>query len=669
MAISAPGVGSNLDVNGIVSQLMTIEQRPRLLLDAKEASFQAQLSGYGQLRGALSALESAVRGLADPGRFEGRSASVGDSAVVSASAGAAAANATYSVAVTQLAQQQSLTTGGQASLSAPVGSGAATQLTFEFGTISGGTLDAGIYTGASFTQNGSIATRTVTIDAGNNSLQGIQDAINAANVGIAASILNVGGPTPYRLVLQSTAGGGAGSLRVGVSGDGALASLLAYDPAGTQNLTQTVAAQDATLSVNGLDVTSGSNTLSDVVQGVTLSLAKVGTTTVTIGRDAAGAQLAAQGFVKAYNDLNTLLHELTRFDAENGASGALVGDGAARTIQSQLRNALSSALAGAGGNTLRVLSQVGMSFQKDGSLALDGGKLSQALAADPAGVARLFASGGAASDSLIKVLGTSAATVPGNYAVEITQLATRGELVGSSAAALTITAGVNDVLSVTVDGSSATVTLPTGTYTASALAAQAQSLINASSTLSAANAKVTVSEAAGVLTLTSKRYGAASTLSVGGSAAATLFGATPAATPGVDVAGTIGGFSATGSGQRLTAAAASPTAGLVLEITGGATGTRGSVSFARGYAARLEGLLQGVLGTDGAIASRTTGINATIKDLGRQRDVLNRRLAQIEDRYRKQFTALDTLMSSMTATSTFLTQQLQQLQRLQSAGG
>ena len=364
-----------------------------------------------------------------------------------------------------------------------------------------------------------------------------------------------------------------------------------------------------------------------------------------------------------------MLHDLTRFDAENDGSGALVGDSAARTIQSQLRNALSSALAGGNGNTLRVLSQVGMSFQKDGSLALDGGKLSQALASDPAGVARLFASGGAASDSLVKIAGSSSGTVPGSYGVEITQLATRGQLVGSTAAALTITAGVNDVLTVTVDGTSATLTLPAGTYTASALAAQVQSLANASSSLSAANAQVTLSEAAGVFTLTSKRYGSGSTLSVGGSAAATLFGAAPTATPGVDVAGTIGGFSATGSGQRLTAAAGSPITGLVLDVTGGSTGSRGTVSFARGYAARLEGLLQGVLGTDGAIASRTTGINATIKDLDRQRDVLDRRLAQIEARYRKQFTALDTLMSSMTATSTFLTQQLQQLQRLQSSSG
>jgi flagellar hook-associated protein 2 len=468
--------------------------------------------------------------------------------------------------------------------------------------------------------------------------------------------------------LQSNDGGTARSLRIGVNGDASVAALLAYDPAGTQNLTQAVAAQDAKLTVNGVAVTSGSNSVTGAIEGVSLTLAKAGTTTVTVGRDAAGVTQAVQGFVKAYNDLDTLLGDLTKFDPQTNSGGLLLGDGTARAIQSQLRTALSSALSGRA-DTLRVLSQVGVSFQRDGALALDGGKLSQALASDPAGVARLFASGGAVSDSLIKVVGSGPATVPGNYAVEITQLATRGQLAGSAAAALTIGAGVNDVLTVTIDGTSATITLPAGTYTAAALAAQVQSLVNASSTLTAADSQITVSEAAGVLTLVSKRYGSGSTLSVSGSAAATLFGATPTTTPGADVAGSIGGFSASGSGQRLTAAGGSPATGLVLEIIGGSTGTRGTVAFARGYAARLEGLLQGALGTDGAIASRTSGINATIKDLDRQRDVLDRRLARIEERYRKQFTALDTLMSSMTATSTFLTQQLQQLQRLQSSSG
>jgi flagellar hook-associated protein 2 len=658
MAISAPGIGSNLDVNSIVTQLMAIEQRPALLLSAKEADYQARLSAYGQLRSALSGLQTAVRGLADPSRYQARSASVGDSSVASASATGAAASAAYDIAVTQLAQQQSLSSAGQASATTAIGTGAATTLTFQFGTISGGTLSAGVYSGATFTQNGLVATGTVTIDAGDNSLQGIRDAINAANIGVTASVLNVGGTNPYRLVLQSTSGGSASSMKISVTGDATIAGLLAYDPAATQNLTQTVVGQDAKLTVNGLEVSAGSNTLTDVIDGVRMTLAKTGTTTLTVGRDATPAQTGVQEFVKAYNDLNTQLRDLTRFDPESESAGVLVGDSAARSIQSQLRNALSSAI---GGEGLRTLSQVGVSFQKDGSLALDSGKLSAAVNSDPDAVARLFASGASASDTLIDVVSSTAATAPGRYAVDITQLATRGQLVGSAAAGLTITTGVNDVLTVTVDGATAEVTLDAGTYTAAQLAAQIQSRTNASSALDAADAGITVTDSGGVLTVTSKRYGSTSTVSVGGNAAAGLFGGSPTATAGVDVSGTIGGIVGLGSGQRLTAASGTPAAGLVLEITGGSVGSRGTVAFARGYAARLDDLLDATLGTNGTIASRTKGINATIDDLGSQREALSRRLVLIEQRYRAQFTALDTLLGRLSSTSSFLAQQLEKL--------
>jgi flagellar hook-associated protein 2 len=661
MAISAPGVGSNLDVNGIVTQLMAIEQRPRLLLDAKEGDYRSRLSAYGQLRSALAGLQTAVRGLSDPGRFLSRTATVGDSSIASATASASATNASYEIAVTQLAQQQSLSVAGQASSTAAIGSGAATTLTFQFGTISGGTLDAGKYTGATFTQNGTVATGTVKIDSTNNSLQGIRDAINAANIGVTASILNVGGTEPFRLVLQSTSGGGTGSMKIGVDGDPALSGLLAHDPAAVQNLTQTIVGQDAQLTINGLSVTSPSNTLSEAIQGVKLTLAKIGTTTVTVGQDATGAQGTVQGLVKAYNDLVGQIRELTGVDTENNVSGPLVGDSVARTIQRQLREALSGALPN-NGQTVRVLSQVGITFQKDGTLAFDSGKFSQAVATDAAAVGRLFGSGGAATDSLIKVVGSSASTLPGQYAIDITEVATRGQLAGSAAATLTVTAGVNDTLSLTVDGTSTEISLTAGTFTAAQLAAQVQSLANASGSLKSASASITVAEDAGVLTITSKRYGSASTVVVGGSAATSLFGATPTATAGKDVAGTIGGLPALGSGQKLTGASGSAVAGLELEVNGGATGNRGTVSFARGFAARIDALLEAALASrNGAIASRTSGINETIKALDTQREALDRRLAQIELRYRKQFVALDSAMSSLTSTSNFLTQQLARL--------
>jgi flagellar hook-associated protein 2 len=170
-----------------------------------------------------------------------------------------------------------------------------------------------------------------------------------------------------------------------------------------------------------------------------------------------------------------------------------------------------------------------------------------------------------------------------------------------------------------------------------------------------------VTESGGLLTMNSKRFGSNSTVAAAGSAATTLFGPAPVAAAGVDVAGAINGLAATGSGQRLTGASGSAADGLVLEVTGGSIGARGAVNFTRGYAERLTGLLESWLSGEGGIAGRTEGINRSIAELDRRRETLSRRLEDVERRYRSQFTALDTLISNLTATSNFLTQQLDKL--------
>jgi len=292
MAISSPGIGSGLDVNNIVTQLMNVEKQPLTLLDQKEASFQAQLSAYGTLRGALSSFQSAVSGLDSLSTFQGITAKAADSSIVSASATTSSAAGAHDIDVTQLAQAQSLLAVGQASTSATIGSGTTTTLTFDFGTISGGTLSNGLYSGASFTQDGTQTSGSVTIDSSNNSLQGIRDAINNANIGARASIVNDGSGTPYRLTVTGTGTGASHNLRIGVNGDAAIARLLAYDAGGVQNLTQTQAAQDAKLTLDGVSVSSASNTVTDALEGVTLQLAAKGTTQVTIARDTTAVRTA-----------------------------------------------------------------------------------------------------------------------------------------------------------------------------------------------------------------------------------------------------------------------------------------------------------------------------------------------------------------------------------------
>jgi flagellar hook-associated protein 2 len=660
MAISAPGIGSNIDVNSIVTQLMDIEKQPLTLLDTKEASYQAKLSAYGVLRGGLASLQSAVSGLASLAKAPGFTASSSDTTVATASAAGNALSGSYSLNVTTLAQRQSLVAGGQADATTAIGTGTSTTLTFQFGTISGGTLTNGVYSGATFTQDATSSSATVTIDATNNSLQGIRDAINSANIGVTASIVKDGTAAPYRLVLQANSAGAARSIKIGVSGDGSLQTLLGYDPAGTQNLTQTAAAQSAQLTINGVGITSTSNTITDALQGVSLTLIKAGSSTVIVDRDKGAVRQSINAFVKAYNDLNGSIDNLTSYDPNTKRGGLLLGDAAARQIQSQLRNLLSGT-AGVGDGGLNVLAQAGISFQRDGSLTVDSGKLDQALSSSFDDVLRLFGSVGRSSDSLVGFAGFTSSTKPGTYAVNVSTLATQGRLVGAQAAGTTITTGSNDTLNLTIDGVNASVALTPGTYTANGLATLLQAAINGASAFLSAGVQAVVTQAGGVLTVTSKRYGSSSSVSVAGNAAANLFGATPVATAGVDVVGSIGGQPATGSGQRLTGAGGSDAAGLAVDITGGATGARGTVGFSRGFGAQLSDYLDQALGTGGALASRTDGINASIKDLDNQRDSLQRRLDATEQRYRAQFTALDVMISNMRSTSNFLTQQLAQL--------
>jgi flagellar hook-associated protein 2 len=204
------------------------------------------------------------------------------------------------------------------------------------------------------------------------------------------------------------------------------------------------------------------------------------------------------------------------------------------------------------------------------------------------------------------------------------------------------------------------VTLASGTYaSAAALALEVQSKINSASAFIAKGSSVTASAASGVITLTSNLYGSISSVSVtGGNGAANLMDTAPTNTTGVNVAGTINGVAATGSGQTLAGAAGNHAAGLQLLVSGGGTGSRGTVNFSQGYAYQLNQIASQFTGSTGVLASRTDGINASIKDIGKQRAEWNTKLAAIEAHYRAQFTALDNMMSSMNTTSNYLTQQL-----------
>jgi flagellar hook-associated protein 2 len=657
-------VGSaNLDVQGIVSQLITLDQRPIVALNTKEAAYQTKISAYGNISGALSSFQTTVQDLSKIEKFQSLKATSSDASIVGVSAAGKAELGNHTMIISSLAQNQKLATQGQLIDTASIGSGEPSKLVIEFGSISGGKLDSssGKYSGATFTSNGQ-GSKTLTIDSSNNTLQGIRDSINKAKIGINASIVNDGSGTPYTLTLSSSNIGSSNSIKIAVTGDESINSLLSHDPSNKQNLTQTVAAQNAAFTVDGVSVSKASNTVSDVIPGVTLELLKTTTTpaTFTITRDPSGITSSIQNFVKGFNELNKSLQELTAYNPATKQGAVLQGDSTVRLLQSQIRAVLNTSIGNTGG-AYNNLSQIGVSLQKDGTMALDTSKLNNAINSYPNDVAALFTTIGSTSDPHLSY--TAAGSTTGTYPINVTKLPTKGGIAArEEVETLIIDEGENDSLDVSVDGVSASIVLSPGTYSYDSLAKEVQSKINGAEKLASANHSVSVLHGEDGYIITSNAYGSKSKVDVKGNAALNLLGEKPLLSVGKDVSGTINGAPAIGSGQTLTSDRGAAS-GLKIIVNGGEVGERGKVNYSQGYAHLLNKLITSVLAKDGQLESKKKGINTSIKDIETHRDTLQQRLPLQEARYRKQYSTLETTLSNLSKTSNYLTQQLSNLPR------
>lgn len=386
--ISAPGIGSGLDINSIITQLMAVERQPLNLLDTRQKKFESQLSAYGQVKSALSTFQSSVNALSSLDKFRVYSTKSTDDSIFTATASASAAPASYQIEVSQLAQQHKISASAVSATSNIIGSGT---LTIEFGThdTAGGT----------FTANADKTPLTLTIDGTNNTLSGIRDEINKANAGVSASIIYDG--SGYRLVVSSNDSGAANSLKIsaadndGNNTDTSGLSFLAYDPLATsgagKNLSQLSEARNALLMVDGIAITHASNTITNVIEGVALNLNKLnaGTAaTLTVARDMEAVSTAVQDFVKAYNDVDKVLKDISAYNKDSKSSATLQGDSAIRSIRNRLHGIMTGTL---DDNTFTVLSQAGVTFQLNGSLSVDTSKLEDALNNNFEAVGNLFA--------------------------------------------------------------------------------------------------------------------------------------------------------------------------------------------------------------------------------------------------------------------------------------
>lgn len=665
-AITSAGIGSGLDVNGLVNSLMNAESVPMTALNQQKTSSQAKISAFGTIKNTLAQFQTTLNKLSDPQSIQTISASSSNSSAVTVSSNGNAVPGNYTIQIKQLAHSQSLAANGQSSQDTAIGTG---QISFNFGSISGGSFSNGQYAGANFESNGQSG-KTVTIDSSHNSLSGIRDAINAANIGITASIIHDGSTAPYRLVLKNTQSGADQSLKISVSGDPALASLLNYDPAGNQNLTETGKAQDAQLNLDGLSIVKSSNTINDLIPGITLNLQQAdanNTTQISVNRDTQALTNNLKDFVNSYNQLTNSLKSMSSYDMTNKKGAVLYGDASVRSMLSQIRSTITSALPSFAGKLSR-LNQAGIEFQKDGSLTLDTIKLGDTIANHFDDLASLFANTATTTHGNLQFLNDGTHTQPGSYAINITHHATQGSLTGISSVSNIsplILDSTNNIFSVNLDGTTANISLPTGTYTnINAIASAMQAAINSTKAFSDNHSSVSFNLNGNTLSFISNRYGANSQIQIStmtGNLQPIISdpaGGNPTMVNGTDVQGTINGVAAHGFGQTLTAATTDASAGLQIKVTGTSLGNLGNINYSQGFAYQLNQLTKGYLAENGLIANRTDGINSTMNKLDDKILRLQDRLDSLRQQYTKQFNALDKIMSQMNSTSSFLTQQL-----------
>jgi flagellar hook-associated protein 2 len=383
--ISSTGIGSGLQIDDLVSKLVAAERSAgQTRIDNKKTKLTEQFSAMATLMGGMSAFQSSLNSLVSAGSFTSRKVSVSDEAAFTAKAGASAAAGSYDVQVEQLAKAAQLGSDAFASASTAVGTG---KLTISVGT-------------SSF---------SVDVGEGGKSLASIRDAINKAadNKGVQASLLTDVDGT--HLVLTSIKTGADHALKVTTSGgDGGLQKLV-YDPAGTKNMELRSEAKDAIVFVSGYEIHSDSNTVSNAIEGVTLTLKapteEDSTVLLSVDRDDTAIQDAAKKFVDAYNSLAGTIKTLTRYDVATDSAGTLLGDAMLRNIDSQVRKLISSPVPGVTGS-YTTLASLGITTQADGKLKLDADKFTAALNANPGAVSDIFTSSNGVAVKLADFMGS-----------------------------------------------------------------------------------------------------------------------------------------------------------------------------------------------------------------------------------------------------------------------
>jgi flagellar hook-associated protein 2 len=619
------GLASGLDTNSIISSILDVERIPIDQLESRRAEHQVEDNAWQSVKTRYSAIRTALDALDSQSDF--------NKFALATSSNTNAVTATVTGEPTA------------GSVSFTVDQLAANHQTASATNFSGADdlVGAGDFT---ITIDGTDHTVTVTADT---TLGQLVSQINNLDIGVSASVISVDG-TSYKLLLASDNTGDANVFTT----SGTVASLA------TNDIIQQ--GQDAEITVgsgaSALMLSRSTNTISDLVDGVSIQLSETTTSAVSVStqRDVDAAVTAITDLMDEVNSTLSTIADLTKYDVDTETGGPLVGNGTARSLALDLRSTISSVV-NTNYSEYPMASSIGISLNRDGTFDIDESTLREALEDDFDSVVGMLVEGGTAADSRLGYVTASSATVEGDYEVVITQAATKA----AATSAAYVAPASDSTFQIVVGGNSVDVGVTTGQAVEDVVDAINTALENAGES----NVTASVSNVSGTdyIVLNHSSYGSAASFDVVGDP----FGLA-GTYAGTDVAGTIGGEAATGTGQSLTASAGSPE-GLIVRVTAtaadvsGAGGnlSLGEISYSRGVMGSLDVTI-GYAEDSGGSIERARDLTAAQIDLIDDRiEVLEDRLDRREAMLIRQYAALETAMATLQSQSQWLTSQLSAL--------
>jgi len=660
--INIGGLVSGIDTDSIIAGMLKIQQQQIDQFNVKKTTIQTKQTAYQSLQTQLVSLRTSAISLSSSASnpFDARTVTVSNPNAIVATASSKAAAGTYQIKVNALATAQQV----------------ASQ---EFADA-----DSAITEGTFSIRIGNQSQATITVDATNNTLSGLAEAINSAGIGVNASIVQDSNSS-YRLLLTSGKTGTAN--QIAITSDLAEPTANAGKPVfDFDNPVQ--AASDASVTLGSgsgaLTVTSSTNTVSTLITGVSLNLLDADpdkTVNITVAADTEKASKAVTDFVDAYNGILDFIDSQTKYDSATDSAAILQGDYSAINIRNQLQNVLQSVIPG-GSTKANRLSALGIVVSDNGRLTVNATQLESAINGGIPGVnsgdlRHLFAIDGQGTNGGVTFLFAGAKTKESltPYQVNVTQAAERAVVSGRSAVAESTTIdSSNDSLKINLDGVETTVSLAHGTYSRSQLADQVEGVINGSRDVAGRTVSVGI-DAANQLTITSDSYGSSSRVTVYASSAVSSLGFQGGESDlGTNVAGhfIVNGVveAATGSGRTLTGNEGNTnTDGLQVKVSLAPTQVtdtaEGTITITRGVASRLNALIDGLMDSQKGML---TSLNNSFQDqldsiestLTNQQSVFDKQKDQLTAR----FAAMESALQKLQSTSSLLGSQLQSIRNL-----